>query len=90
MITKAVRDPGSGAGAGGDDWLITGRKIWISRAAEADFTIVMAVTDPGKRARGGMSAFLVDREVGVFEMEMETRHARLPAKKGKSTGDTLS
>ena len=53
MITRAVRD--------GDDWVITGRKIWTSRAAEADFTIVMAVTDKEKGARGGMSAFLVDK-----------------------------
>jgi acyl-CoA dehydrogenase len=53
MLTHAERD--------GDDWLINGRKIWISRAAEADFTIVMAVTDKEKRARGGISAFLVDK-----------------------------
>ena len=53
MTTRAVRD--------GDDWVLNGRKIWITRAADADFTIVMAVTDAEKRARGGMSAFLVDR-----------------------------
>jgi acyl-CoA dehydrogenase len=52
MITRAERD--------GEDWIINGRKIWISRAAEADFTILMAVTDKEKRARGGISAFLVD------------------------------
>lgn len=55
MSTRAVRaDDGSG------DWILNGRKVWITRAAEADFTIVMAVTDPQKGARGGMSAFLVD------------------------------
>ena len=44
MTTRAERD--------GDDWIINGRKIWISRAAEADFTILMAVTDKEKaRAR---------------------------------------
>jgi acyl-CoA dehydrogenase len=53
LKTRAVRD--------GDDWVLNGRKIWISRAEEADFTIVMAVTDPEKGARGGMSAFLVDK-----------------------------
>ena len=42
MTTRAVRD--------GDDWVINGRKIWISRAADADFTILMAVTDQEKRA----------------------------------------
>ena len=60
MITKAVRD--------GDDWVINGRKIWTSRAAEADFTIVMAVTDPQKRARGGMSAFIVDKGTPGFNV----------------------
>ena len=37
MTTRAER--------AGDDWIINGRKIWISRADHADFTILMAVTD---------------------------------------------
>ncbi|MDP2213346.1 acyl-CoA dehydrogenase family protein [Phenylobacterium sp.] len=60
MITKAVRD--------GDDWIINGRKIWITRAADADFTILMAVTDTEKRARGGISAFLVDKGTPGFNV----------------------
>tara|TARA_R110000787_G_scaffold44164_3_gene108323 strand:+ start:5066 stop:6229 length:1164 start_codon:yes stop_codon:yes gene_type:complete len=60
MLTRAVRD--------GDDWVINGRKIWITRAAEADFTILMAITDPVKRARGGMSAFLVDGDNPGFKV----------------------
>jgi acyl-CoA dehydrogenase len=60
MITRAVRD--------GEDWILNGRKIWISRAAEADFTILMAVTDRDKGARGGMSAFLVDRDAPGFSV----------------------
>lgn len=60
MITKAVRD--------GDDWIINGRKIWITRAADADFTILMAVTDTEKRARGGISAFLVDKDTPGFNV----------------------
>ena len=60
MITRAVRD--------GDDWVINGRKIWISNAANADFTILMAVTEPGKGARGGISAFLVDKDTPGFNV----------------------
>jgi acyl-CoA dehydrogenase len=60
MTTHAVRD--------GDDWVINGRKIWTSRAEQADFTIVMAVTDKEKGSRGGMSAFLVDRETPGFNI----------------------
>ncbi len=58
MKTRAVRD--------GDEWIINGRKIWITRAAEADFTILMAVTDPD--ARRGVSAFLVDRDAPGFNV----------------------
>lgn len=60
MLTRAVRD--------GDDWVINGRKIWITRAAEADFTILMAITDKAKGARGGMSAFLVDKDTPGFNV----------------------
>ena len=60
MTTYAVRD--------GDDGVINGRKIWITRAAEADFTILMAVTDKVKGARGGMSAFLVDKGTPGFNI----------------------
>lgn len=42
-------------------WVLNGEKIWISNARKANFMIVIAVTDPDKRARGGMTAFLVDR-----------------------------
>ena len=58
MATRAVRD--------GDDWVLNGRKIWITNADRADFTIVMAVTDRAKGARGGISAFLVDRDAPGF------------------------
>lgn len=60
MKTHAVRD--------GDDWIINGRKIWISKASYADFTILMAVTDKEKGARGGMTAFLVDKDTPGFSV----------------------
>lgn len=60
MITRAVRE--------GDEWVINGRKIWITRAQEADFTILMAVTDKQKGARGGISAFLIDKGTPGFNV----------------------
>lgn len=60
MKTRAVRD--------GGDWVINGRKIWISKAAEADFTILMALTDKEKGARGGISAFLIDKGTPGFNV----------------------
>jgi alkylation response protein AidB-like acyl-CoA dehydrogenase len=63
MKTKAVRaEDGSG------DWIINGRKIWITRADECDFTILMAITDPAKGSREGMSAFLVNRDAPGFDV----------------------
>ena len=73
----AISEPGAGADPAGmrtravldgDDWVINGRKIWISRARKAAFTIVMAVTDPGKGSRGGISAFIVDQGTPGFEV----------------------
>jgi acyl-CoA dehydrogenase len=60
MTTRAVRD--------GEGWVINGRKIWTSRAADADFTILMAVTDKEKGARGGISAFLIDKGTPGFNV----------------------
>jgi acyl-CoA dehydrogenase len=76
MTTRAQRD--------GDDWIINGRKIWITRAAEADFTILMAITDPQKRARGGMSAFLIDRGTPGFQVLR-----RIPMLGGEFTYEVL-
>jgi acyl-CoA dehydrogenase len=72
-----ISEPGAGADpsamatradSDGEDWILNGRKIWISRAADADFTIVMAVTDKAARARGGISAFLVDKGTPGFNV----------------------
>ncbi|OWU86261.1 acyl-CoA dehydrogenase [Oceanicola sp. 22II-s10i] len=65
MITRAVQD--------GNGWKINGRKIWISKADKADFTILMAVTDPGKGARGGISAFVVDKDTPGFNIARRIR-----------------
>ncbi|MBX3706472.1 MAG: acyl-CoA dehydrogenase family protein [Pseudomonadales bacterium] len=63
MKTRAVLD--------GDHWVLNGRKIWISRVRQAAFTIVMAVTDPAKGSRGGISAFIVDQGTPGFEIARE-------------------
>lgn len=75
LSTRAVRD--------GDDWVLNGRKIWISRAEAADWTIVMASTDKSKGARG-VSAFLVDRGTPGFKVER-----RIPMIGGHSTYEVL-
>jgi (R)-benzylsuccinyl-CoA dehydrogenase len=66
----AISEPGAGSDPAGmktraeyknGKWVLNGQKIWISHARHADFMIVMAVTDPSKGSRGGMTAFLVDK-----------------------------
>ncbi len=67
----AISEPGAGSDPAGmktraeyknGKWVLNGQKIWISHARHADFMIVMAVTDPAKGSRGGMTAFLVDKD----------------------------
>ena len=63
MRTRAVRE--------GDEWVINGRKIWVSNVPKADFIILMAVTDPERGARGGITAFIVDKGTPGFIIERE-------------------
>jgi butyryl-CoA dehydrogenase/short/branched chain acyl-CoA dehydrogenase len=44
----------------GDHWELTGQKLWITNAAEAELFIVMATVDPAKGYRG-ITSFLVER-----------------------------
>lgn len=44
-----------------DSFILNGRKHFISDGDIADYAIVFAVTDRALRARGGITAFLVDR-----------------------------
>ncbi|GAA4163344.1 acyl-CoA dehydrogenase family protein [Gryllotalpicola daejeonensis] len=62
--TRAVRD--------GDDWIINGEKIFITNGNEADFVMVFAVTDPEKGSEGGITCFLVDREMGWTSQPIPT------------------
>lgn len=63
MRTRARRE--------GDEWVINGRKIWVSNVPKADFIILMAVTDPERGARGGITAFIVDKDTPGFAIERE-------------------
>ena len=54
------------ASLNGDAWILNGRKHYITNGAHADHALVFAVTDPEKRAGGGITAFLVDRDTPGF------------------------
>ena len=71
----AITEPGAGSDAAniklsarpdGDDWILNGEKTFITNGNDADFAIVVAVTDREKGVRGGgTTAFLVDRVDGL-------------------------
>jgi acyl-CoA dehydrogenase len=63
--TKAVKD--------GNEWVIDGRKHFITGADEADFALVFAVTDPDKRAKGGITGFFVDAGTPGFTVTRRQR-----------------
>jgi alkylation response protein AidB-like acyl-CoA dehydrogenase len=51
VSTTAVRD--------GDEWSITGQKVWTSLAHLADWCFVLARTEPGAKGHKGLSYLLV-------------------------------
>ncbi|MGH2710085.1 MAG: acyl-CoA dehydrogenase family protein [Actinomycetota bacterium] len=57
----------------GDAWVLNGRKHYITNGAHADHALVFAVTDPEKRAGGGITAFLVDRDTPGFVVGRQQR-----------------
>jgi alkylation response protein AidB-like acyl-CoA dehydrogenase len=57
LQTRAIAD--------GSDFVLTGRKLWITNGAEADIFIVFATVDPGAGYRG-ITAFVVERGASGF------------------------
>ena len=58
MRTKAVRD--------GDDYVLNGRKSWVTSAPVADYIVVFAITNPDAKHKG-ISAFVIETDHPGFE-----------------------
>jgi alkylation response protein AidB-like acyl-CoA dehydrogenase len=52
LATRAERD--------GDDWVLTGQKVWTTWAHVSDWAVCLARTDPDVPKRNGITYFLVD------------------------------
>ena len=73
----ALTEPGAGSDATriqakaiqtNGSWVVSGRKHFITGGEAADFALVFAVTDPEKRARGGITAFFIDKDTPGYEV----------------------
>ena len=79
-------DPAAGeltARRNGDHWTLNGAKFWISNGSLADWIVVFAQTDPGKRHKG-MAAFVVDGDSPGLERQP------IPDKLGLHASDTAA
>jgi len=77
MGAYGLTEPGAGSDSGGtrttavldgDEWVLNGRKCFITNANHAGVFICTAVTDPGAGVKG-ISAFVVPREASGFSLE---------------------
>ncbi|WP_245980310.1 acyl-CoA dehydrogenase family protein, partial [Peribacillus asahii] len=71
----ALSEPGAGSDATnlstraekvGNKWILNGTKHFITNAPIADVFTVFALTDKDKRAKGGITAFLVEKDFPGF------------------------
>jgi butyryl-CoA dehydrogenase/short/branched chain acyl-CoA dehydrogenase len=76
LASYALSEAGSGSDAfalatravdAGDHFLLTGRKLWITNAAEAGLFLLFANADPDAGYRG-ITAFLIEREFPGFQV----------------------
>jgi len=71
----ALTEPGAGSDAAniqlqarpdGAGYVLNGTKLWITNGDIADTIVVYGVTDPARKARGGITAFIVESTLPGF------------------------
>ncbi|MFQ6106030.1 MAG: acyl-CoA dehydrogenase [Thermoplasmata archaeon] len=76
MGSWGLTEPGAGSDAGavattaeskGGEWILNGRKVFITNGHEAKTFVIIASTDKSKGSRG-MSAFVVERDAPGFSL----------------------
>ena len=73
----ALTEPGAGSDAAhisttatqqGDEWILNGSKMWITNGSFADVLVVFAANDRSLGARGGITAFIVEKDFPGFRV----------------------
>ncbi len=60
LKTRAVKD--------GDDWVVTGQKVWTSGAQYSKWCMLVARTDPDSPKHKGLTYFLMDMEQSAVQV----------------------
>jgi len=77
LAAFSLTEPSSGSDAAsiqttatkrGDRWILSGTKIWVTNGPIADVVVVYAANDRTKAARGGISAFIVEKGFPGFRV----------------------
>lgn len=101
IMCFGMSEPGAGSDAAmlktravkqGDNWQISGRKIWTTHIPIAEYCIVFAQTDPERAAKkqGGISAFLVPTDSPGLEVESIIRmHGHIGGNEGITVFDEV-
>lgn len=73
----ALTEPGAGSDAAsirttatrdGDEWVLNGGKMWITNGSFADVIVVFAASDRERGPRGGITAFIVEKDFAGFKV----------------------
>ena len=91
----SLTEPSSGSDAAsiqttarkdGERWLLNGTKIWVTNGPIADVIVVYAANDRGKGARGGITAFIVEKDFKGFRVGKVDEKMGL---RGSKTGELI-
>jgi acyl-CoA dehydrogenase len=91
----SLTEPSSGSDAAsiqttarkdGERWLLNGTKIWVTNGPIADVVVVYAANDRAKGARGGITAFIVEKGFRGFRVGKTDEKMGL---RGSKTGELI-
>ena len=95
LAAFSLTEPSSGSDAAsiqttarkdGGRWLLSGTKIWVTNGPIADVVVVYAANDRAKGARGGITAFIVEKSFKGFRVGRVDEKMGL---RGSKTGELI-